>query len=167
MKLLTGCVLTAFTNRCAAFVSSPSSLSSPSSSLSESLTGTTDVEAVTEALVRAVNYNMQRKYLPTSLMFCLMTMRWVQHLSHLSFVCWVSLLDNVIIVVLQLLTLDGVLYHCSRCVWTRWLWRAWSLICYMYKDSYECTVTVSFCSCLLIWQNGPSTNSSLCQSMFQ
>ena len=63
VNLLTRGVLTAFTNRCAAFVSSPSSLSSTSSSSpSESLIGTTDVEAVTEALVRAVNYNMQRKY---------------------------------------------------------------------------------------------------------
>lgn len=79
MNLLTCGVLTAFTNRCAAFISSPSSLSSPSSSLNESLIGTTDVEAVTEALVRAVDYNMQRKYLPTSLMFHLTTMRWVQH----------------------------------------------------------------------------------------
>ncbi|XP_078373747.1 spatacsin-like isoform X3 [Oculina patagonica] len=52
----------AFTNRCTALFSSSSSLSSPSSSLSECPIGTTDVEAVTEALVRAVNYNMQQQH---------------------------------------------------------------------------------------------------------
>lgn len=60
----------AFTNRCAAaFSSSGSVLSTLSSSLSSSQSelalGTTDVEAVTEALVGAVKYNMQRKCLPT------------------------------------------------------------------------------------------------------
>lgn len=81
-ELITGFLLIAFTNRCAAFVSSPSSISSPSSSLSESLIGTTDVEAVTEALVRAVDYNMQRKCLPTKPVLCFMTMRWVNVTGH-------------------------------------------------------------------------------------
>ena len=101
VNLLTRSVLTAFTNRCAAFISSPSSLSSPSSSLSESLIGTTDVEAVTEALVRAVNYNMQRKYMPTSLMFHLAT---------------INPLDNVVPLFKQLLTLHRVWYLCSQFV---------------------------------------------------
>lgn len=59
----------AFTNRCAAALSSSSSMlsslsSSMSSSQSDLALGTTDVEAVTKALVNAVNYNMQRKCLP-------------------------------------------------------------------------------------------------------
>ena len=57
----------AFTNRCSAALSSSSSLlSSLSSSLSSSQSdvalGTSDVEAVTEALIKAVDYNMNRKY---------------------------------------------------------------------------------------------------------
>ena len=57
----------AFTNRCSAALSSSSSLlSSLSSSLSSSQSdvalGTSDVEAVSEALIKAVDYNMKRKY---------------------------------------------------------------------------------------------------------
>ena len=57
--------LSAFTNRCAALYSSSDSvlsLNSASSPSGEGVLGTTDVVAVTEALVGAVNYNSQRKW---------------------------------------------------------------------------------------------------------